>query len=93
MRILGNIDHPSLKITVFQMDNKVSIKFETGLYEQTYKFREREELKNLESIKQMIDGNFVNNVLHEFQKMHSIKNNAMQSFLPKPDENEFEEII
>lgn len=93
MRIVGYIEHPSLKITVFQMDNKMSIKFETGMYEQTYKFREMEELNNLEKIKKLVHGDFVNKVLQEFQKMHQIKNEALEAFLPKVDEDEFEEII
>ncbi len=93
MRIVGYIEHPSLKITVFQMDNKISIKFETGMYEQTYKFRTMEELKTLEEIKKLVNGNFVNNVLQEFQKMHQFKNDALVEFLPKEQEDEFEEII
>lgn len=93
MRIVGYIEHPNLKITVFKMDNKTSIKFETGMYEQTYKFREMDELNNMEKIKELVDGEFVNNVLSEFQRMHQYKNNALSSFLPKEEEDEFEEII
>jgi len=93
MRILGYIEHPSLKITVFQMDNKTSVKFETGLYEQTYKFRSMDALKNIENIKKLVEGEFVNNVLQEFQKMHQLKNDALVSFLPKEEEDEFDVII
>ncbi len=75
------------------MDNKTSIKFETGMYEQTYKFREMDELNNMEKIKELVDGEFVNNVLTEFQRMHQFKNNALSNFLPKEEEDEFEEII
>ena len=93
MRIVGYVEHPNLKITVFQMDNKISVKFETGMYEQTYKFREMENLKSLEQVKKLVDGEFVNNVLQEFQRMHQFKNGALESFLPKAAEDEFEEII
>ncbi|MFT6320195.1 MAG: hypothetical protein ACJAT4_001117 [Granulosicoccus sp.] len=75
------------------MDNKTSIKFETGMYEQTYKFREMDELNNMEKIKELVDGEFANNVLIEFQKMHQFKNNALSNFLPKDAEDEFEDII
>ena len=34
MRILGYLEHPTLKITVFKMDNRISVKFENSLYEQ-----------------------------------------------------------
>jgi len=93
MRIVGYVEHPTLKITVFQMDNKLSIKFETGMYEQTYKFRATDELKTLEQIKTLVEGDFVNNVLAEFQKMHQFKNDALSKFLPQEEEDEFEEII
>ena len=75
------------------MDNKLSIKFETGMYEQTYKFRATDELKTLEQIKTLVEGDFVNNVLTEFQKMHQFKNDALSQFLPQEEEDEFEEII
>jgi len=93
MRIVGYIEHPSLKITVFQMDNKMSIKFETGMYEQTYKFRNMDELKSMEDLKKLVSGDFVNNVLQEFQRMHKIKNDALEVFLPQEEDEEFEEII
>ncbi|MBK7870450.1 MAG: hypothetical protein IPJ74_07085 [Saprospiraceae bacterium] len=51
MRIIGYIEHPVLKITVFKMDNKISIKFESGLYEQTYKFRSGDTISNLGDVK------------------------------------------
>ncbi len=93
MRIEGYIEHPNMKITIFKMDNKTSIKFETGMYEQTYKFREMEHLNNMEKIKELVNEEFTNNVLAEFQKMHQFKNSALSNFLPKEEEEEFEEII
>ena len=93
MRIIGYIEHPNLKITVFKMDNKTSIKFETGMYEQTYKFREMDELNNMEKIKEMVNNSFVKNVLTEFQKMHQFKNSALSNISQKEAEEEFEEII
>jgi len=92
MRIIGDIPHPSLKITVFKMDNKLSVKFETGLYEQTFKFRESEELHDFETMQKLVDAEFVNEVMENFAKMHRAKNAAMGRFLPTAKE-EFEEII
>ena len=93
MRIIGYIQHPQLKITVFKMDNKLSVKFETGLYEQTYKFREGDELNSLENIGQLVDGEFTRSVLSHFERMHQIKNDALGRYLPKGEEDVFEEII
>ena len=93
MRIIGHIDHPTLKITVFKMDNKLSVKFETGLYEQTYKFRESNELNDFATVKRLVDGQFVAEVMENFAKLHQAKNEALGRFLPKAGEEEFEEII
>jgi len=93
MRIVGYIENPDMKITVFQMDNKFSIKFETGLYEQTYKFREREDLKSLEEITKLVNANFVNNVLQNFNAMNQAKNQSLADKYPQIREDEFEEII
>jgi hypothetical protein len=96
MRIIGEIQHPTLKITVFKMDNKLSVKFETGLYEQTFKFRESNELNNFESVQKLVDEQFVSAVLENFAKLHQMKNEALGRFLPQTQagvEREFEEII
>jgi geranylgeranyl pyrophosphate synthase len=93
MRIIGNIEHPVLKITVFKMDNKLSVKFETGQYEQTYKFRESDELHDFESMQRLVDEQFTAFVLEELERMHRAKNAALGRFLPKAGAQEFEEII
>jgi hypothetical protein len=92
MRIIGNIDHPSMKITVFKMDNKLSVKFETGLYEQTFKFRESNELTDFESMKKLVDEQFIQEVLEHFAKLHHTKNAALSRIM-KEEEAVFEEII
>ncbi len=92
MRIIGSIDHPVMKITVFQMDNKLSVKFETGLYEQTYKFRSSDTINTLEDMQQLVDEAFINNVLAQMTTLHQIKSQALSRFLPE-DDDEFDEII
>lgn len=93
MRIIGQIEHPTLKITVFKMDNKLSVKFETGLYEQTFKFRESEELRGFEDMQKVVDQPFINFVLDEFSRMHRAKNEAIGRALPLQEQQEFEAII
>lgn len=51
MRIIGYIEHPGMKITVFKTDTRISVKFETGFYEQTYKFPIDVHLQNLDDVK------------------------------------------
>jgi hypothetical protein len=40
MRVVGEIPHPSCKITIFSWNGKYLIKLERGLIEQTFKVRE-----------------------------------------------------
>ena len=93
MRIIGHIEHPILKITAFKMDNKLSVKFESGLFEQTYKFRESDQLNKFEDIQNLVDEAFILNVLDEFKSMNQIKNKAISRFFAENDSEEFEDII
>ncbi|MEK7256255.1 MAG: hypothetical protein AAB316_15995 [Bacteroidota bacterium] len=69
MRIIGSIPHPTLKITVFKMDNRLSIKFEAGMYEQTYKFRESTDLQDFAGAQRLVDEPFLRFVLELASKM------------------------
>ena len=92
MRILGYIDHATLKITVFKMDNRLSVKFESGLYEQTYKFRSGMEIDDLKDIQALVDAPFIQAVLQEMSSMHRISNQALKRYHAQEGED-FEEII
>lgn len=92
MRILGYIDHPTLKITVFKMDNRLSVKFESGLYEQTYKFRSGMKIDDLKDIQTLVDAPFIQAVLQEMGTMHRISNQALMRYHAQ-EEEDFEEII
>ena len=93
MRIIGYIEHPELKITVFKMDNKLSVKFESGLFEQTYKFRASDQLNTIEDIQKLVDEIFIEGVLEELKCMNQIKNKAISRFISDNEQEEFEEII
>lgn len=92
MRIIGDIPHPSFKITVFQMDNRLSVKFESGLNEQTFKFRTNDGLQNFEDVKRLVDEDLMKEVTANFGNMERAKNAVMHRFYPRLRE-EFEEII
>lgn len=93
MRIIGYIEHPTMKITVFKMDDKRAVKFETGLLEQTYKFRAFEGFSSLEDIQKYVDTAFIAAVETSFVAMNEIKHSAFSRFLPSEVQEEFEEII
>lgn len=71
MRIVGNIPHPALKISVFKMNMKWAVKFEGGLLEQTYKFRESDALNSLEAIEKLVDEKLVDDVMVTFKSMNN----------------------
>lgn len=93
MRIIGNIEHPILKITVFKMENRISVKFESGLYEQTYKFRSGEGIESFEDVEKVVDATFKAQVLQHLNLMHEIKNQAISRNIVQEDEEEFDTII
>lgn len=94
MRIIGYLEHPGLKTTVFKMDNRLSVKFETGLYEQTYKFREGEGADTLEDVQRLIDEGFFNGVLEIFKLMHAMRNQRLSGLHTGASGlDEFEEIL
>lgn len=93
MRIIGTIEHPTLKITVFKMNERLSVKLESGLYEQTFKFRSGEGIETLEDVKNFIDAGFIEGVSENLQRMHQLKMQALSRQLPDVEEEEFEEIV
>jgi len=93
MRIIGYIEHPSLKITVFKNDGRSSVKFETSLYEQTFKLGDDERFGTLEGVEKMADARMLEKVLEGFRQMHSIRLDAMARTFPLQAESTFEEII
>ncbi len=70
MRIAGIIDHPVLKITVMEMNNRYVLKLEVNLLEQTYKFNEDDHLRSFEDIKKMVDDEFIKECMKRFSEMN-----------------------
>ena len=93
MRIIGYVEHPSLKITLFKTESRLSIKFESGFYEQTYKFRVTEGLETAADLKKLVDADFMEAVNEQFAQLHQIKLQALSRHMPPKREDEFETII
>ena len=90
MRIAGYIEHPVLKITIFQMENKLSVKLESGLFEQVYKFRKGGDINSVDDIRQLVDDNFIAEVLREMNRMRDVRMQALERRKPQDIEDEFE---
>ena len=70
MRILGQIPHPQLMISVFKSNNKFILKFEIGPFEQSYKFLESSEIDSLEAIQKIVTEEFIAKVFSVFDQMN-----------------------
>lgn len=68
MRVVADIAHPEMKITLLSWNEKYLIKFEKGDFEQTYKIREMD-LGDDSAVKALIDDEFIEAVTNRFQDM------------------------
>lgn len=93
MRIIGYIEHPSLKITVFKMDTRITVKFENAHYEQAFKFRMTNQLSNVQDVQRLVDDKFLEGVQQQFKLMNGTKVQAMDRFMVKDVDDEFDVII
>lgn len=93
MRIIGYLEHAYLKITVFQMDNRISVKFENDFAEQTFKLRIQEGLSGLSDVKAFVDREFIAQVEARFAQMRQQLAVALTQKLPPPDDDIFETIL
>ncbi len=93
MRIVGEIEHPRLKISIFKNDGKFSVKLESGLLEQTYKFRDDDRLATVADVKKLLDTVFIEKVEDILRGMYAAKMETMQRNLAQPNEDEFDLIV
>ncbi len=68
MRIIDTIPHPSISISIFQMNDKYIVKFEAGPMEQAFKFF-TEDVKSVERLKMIIDEAFIEKIRVRFNDM------------------------
>ena len=68
MRIIDSIPHPSISISIFQMNDKFIVKFEAGPMEQSFKFH-TEDVKSVDGLKKLINEAFIETVRVRFNEM------------------------
>ncbi len=68
MRIIDSIPHPSISISIFQMNDKYIVKFEAGPMEQAFKFY-TEDVKSVDGLKKLINDTFIETVRVRFNEM------------------------
>jgi hypothetical protein len=68
MRIIDNIPHESMTISIFQMNDKYTVRFEAGFMEQSFKFL-IEDMKSVEGLKSRITPEFIEATRKRFNDM------------------------
>lgn len=68
MRVIEEIPHPQLKITIFSWNEKYILKVEAGQYEQSYKISELD-VVGVDEVKEMITPEFLEKVMTRFTAM------------------------
>lgn len=93
MRVIGYIEHPTFKISVFKNDGRTSVKFETERYEQTLKLGDDERLQTVEAVEKLLDPAFLEKISEGFRGLHTARLEAMRRTFPVATAEMFEEII
>ena len=93
MRIIGTLERPVWKITLFKMDNKFSIKFEDRFLEQTYKFRVGEQIPDEQALRRLVDESFLEGVQQQFEHMQHLHRQVLDSQTPLAFEEPFPDIL
>lgn len=70
MRIIGEIAHPSYKITVLKMNERVTIQIEDRLVSQSFVFRDGSGIQDLNSAEKLLTPQFMQNVDQRFVEMN-----------------------
>ncbi len=89
MKILGEWSHEDLRCTAMIMNGRYILKIESGLLEQTYKFRDGQ-FDSLESLKSKITSTFYMECRQAFVMMNS---NQVSIFSSAEDDFSFPDII
>jgi hypothetical protein len=69
MRIIDSIPHPSITISIFEMNNKYLVKFEAAMMEQIFKYT-KDEAANVDKLKSLITEAFIEKVRERFNEMY-----------------------
>jgi CHASE3 domain sensor protein len=73
MRIIGEFDKGPVKVTVFKMNERISVKYEYHLMEQTYKFRDGSGIENLQDVIRFSNDDFMQKIKDIFHTMEQAK--------------------
>jgi len=81
-----------MKITVFQMNGKISVKFEKHLIEHILKLRDGSPLNDLEKLKSVLSPEVLMSIEKAIEEQHKMRG-TLEINLSENDLEEFDEII
>ncbi|KQS28458.1 hypothetical protein [Pedobacter sp. Leaf194] len=72
MRVIAELPHPECKISIFSMNQKYIVKFEQGVFEQSYKLAELDlSGGGVNDVFEILDEEFIATVVERFKTMRS----------------------
>lgn len=77
MRVVGEIPHPDVKITIFHWNNRYLIKIEAGPFEQTFKLEEYD-ISSEGELKEIVNETFIQQSIERFNSMAQSLRQATQ---------------
>ena len=77
MRVVGEIPHPEIKITLFHWNNRYLIKLEAGPFEQTFKLQEFD-VSSEDDLKQIVSETFLKQAIERFNDLSASLQQATQ---------------
>lgn len=77
MRVVGEIPHPDVKITIFHWNNRYLIKLEAGPFEQTFKLEEYD-ISSEGELKEIVNETFIHQSIERFNSMAQSLRQATQ---------------
>lgn len=93
MRIIDEFSAGDIKVTVFKMNERVSIKFEYNLLEQIYKFRDGSGIDSSEMARRYCTDETIMNIKEIFHQMSQNRFSSLQQLFENDAEEKFDKII
>jgi hypothetical protein len=92
MRIIDEFELEKIKVSVFKMGERITVKFEYNLLEQSFKFRDGSGIENSQDVRLFCKPTLANKLFVNFEMMAAMRYNEMIYKANGPEE-EFMEII
>jgi hypothetical protein len=80
MRLIGEVPHPVFKISVFKMDNKLSVQIADSSAEILLKFRDGMGVDNVDDVKKYLDRETMDSITKQMAEIAEKHNNRIKNY-------------